>query len=472
MLHVCVRALMVTIASLSALTSHAEPGGLAASWSYTPPPNAEASEPAAIALAQRTLDLIRDTPVVASPNDIRDLLSASLACGIENQLSLGAPTLGLRVRLTLTCKDADQAKRIACAIKAPEQAKAETDATGTSRITVSRSGFVVRSAKLRVDDRTLTLEVTDPKGDRAPESDFGADMPAHVSAHKLDGHAASLYVNIDALRYAYEASFFDGRGSRIVDGLQIGNCRSVMLHTTLTPAEKVQMTDAALSPLANAKYSGPPLLRCEVTWSPRTLRPNIIKRVELTHGAWPSDAGIAPPGGPWVACVRVEPSGVGALGRDGGLLRWHGVSQVCIEALGPMTWGGEMSTWDAAYRLLRQRKVSDLQRSAAMLDRWLIVTGKPSGAVALVPTIEEYDANRSSRQLAAVLDGTIAPVKVGAIDQGWQVQSTGLIPAAAWRIAPLGPRAIGTLAFTLEPKADVRAWLDGALKAAKPPANP
>ncbi len=178
---------------------------------------------------------------------------------------------------------------------------------------LSKSGAVVTERPRSAGSSVIEFRAKFGGPDGAGDTLDGPRVQLHAAAVTTDGSKGDLcgqiYVDLNALRRSVPDAMDDTVLSRVLGVWGLANARDVMLTCRLVKADDVTTRDPALPvPQGTAPpeaYTGPPMVRVDVTWSARSEEPTKIGRGTLATGFWGlgKDAGV-PAGARWVAGVR------------------------------------------------------------------------------------------------------------------------------------------------------------------------
>lgn len=261
----------------------------------------------------------------------------------------------------------------------------------------------------------------------------------HAAGSVVAAPRFELRVDCDAARSATPGDFNASATSRLLQAWNLSNGRSAALRAELLPADKVASVGLDGSPRPGAVYAGPPLVRAELSWSPRSV-PGSVRRRSVSDGTWPAGLGLAPPSGAWLQLLRVDPIGLGGFSSGGELSGWPGVARLAVETIGLADSGLAPEEWAAAWRAWHASH-EDLFRSACgSLGRWAIVGGLSSGDGLFVVAETTGTGQRAEAALQKLADG-FAPV-ITRQGQAYVVKPGGsrLVPSFAWTTRSIGSR--------------------------------
>lgn len=98
------------------------------------------------------------------------------------------------------------------------------------------------------------------------------------------------YLGLDQARRGFPWGFRGGRVRRVLETLGLSNARDVMIH-----GRWIEPAGAA---------PGPALIALDVTYSARSERPGVVRRVAVSEDRWPEDLRIEPPPGTYAVVMR------------------------------------------------------------------------------------------------------------------------------------------------------------------------
>jgi hypothetical protein len=243
--------------------------------------------------------------------------------------------------------------------------------TGTELMSWSAAGTTIAEAQER----------------RSLPSD--ADLPAgwlDLDKEKKETAGAALTVDLNELRSKAEGLFDAPWLQRTLDRLALDNARLVSIRAAIVPPSADNL---------------PPMLEVKAVASARSVAPGPAKPITLVAGGWSGTAvdAAAVSGARWAATLRFDSSGLGVIGRDGGVGTFAGLVRLCVDAVGTgqvadtAAWSKDYKAWlersnDALRSLstrVQQRGTLACYGSVASPDLVLVIparSGEKAGTLA------------------------------------------------------------------------------------------
>jgi hypothetical protein len=250
---------------------------------------------------------------------------------------------------------------------------------------ISRREAVLVSVRFE-DGRTRIEASTTAGRPEATAAARGDERPvASLAAHRAWADSAApdlppafeVWIDVNALRGRFADTLEDDRLPGLLRAAGLANARSVMLHGRWVAPEGVALADPSLplprSSLRLGEYTGPPLLRIDVSWNSRADDLRTIRGTNIAAGHWPA------------AALR-EPA---ASATSVVVIRWPWFVRLerVLEARAAWLARGERERFADRVRSWRQESRSRLDRACGSLHGWLLI-----GLDASVPGLLRIEA--------------------------------------------------------------------------------
>jgi len=256
-----------------------------------------------------------------------------------------------------------------------------------------------------------------------------------------------LFVDVDALRRAFEPDFAEGAAGRVLHALHLPNARSLVLHGRWIAPEAVPLVDPSL-PLPPASrrigdykaMGGPPIIRIDLSWNARADAPTVIRGVNIAAGHWPrAQLPMDPPAAPFLCLFRAN----WRAWLDGALAiraAWHEPAECPAFEQACTTW-------------LRTNRAA-IDRVFGSVPTWLVVhpdEGYPERFVAQTPLrAEKGKPDPIVREVDNLIRNQFKGAVVDIRDGGSQFRAPAAWPICIldWNPSPRPPRS--TVQFRID----------------------
>lgn len=264
---------------------------------------------------------------------------------------------------------------------------------------------------------------------------------AHASGSAVVTPRMELRIDCEAARAGVEGDFNTSAGAGLLDAWGLANGRSAELRAELVPAERAKVIGADGSERAAQKYSGPPLVRAEVSWSARSKPAASIGRALVCDAGWPGVLGIEPPEAAWLAVARVDPIGLGRFGQSGALGGWPGIVRLVARSLGLAESGKLLPAWEASETAWMMQHADVFRAVCGSLGRWVLIGGLASGDGVVI--VAEANGNGQRAETASVEAAKTFGGEVVREGEVYSIKPSDdrLVASFAWTVRKLGTRA-------------------------------
>lgn len=231
------------------------------------------------------------------------------------------------------------------------------------------------------------------------------------------------YLGLDQARHGFPWGFIGGRVRRVLDTVNLSNARDVMMHARwVEPA---------------ADSSTPALIALDLTYSARSERPGVVRRVAVSEDHWPADLPMSPPPGTYAIAMRAP---------------WGLWVHTALDLVWATADSDRADFKRAAIQGWLERAGGPLGRLLSRLEPWVVVSDvpppiapMPGASTFFVPIKPGVGAEAVSSEMRAVLADHLKRILIEDGVWSFKVDPGGVLRIPSWGLvgSPARPILVG-----------------------------